>query len=109
MPSTTDVEILRLCITRCLRRPDPIQQEAKDLEAEILQERFGRGKTKPPSITGFTAKNIDRCTELYTLTELQLIAEKNGVKTTGSPLAICARLLQKGLLSVTRRPRSESE
>ena len=102
MAPLTDVDLLRSCITRCLRRPDPIKQEAKDLEAEILQERFGRGKTKPPSITGFTAANINRCTELYTLAELQVIADRNGVKSTGSALAICARLLQQGLLSSKR-------
>ena len=107
MAPLTDVEFLRSCITRCLRRPDPIQQEVKDLETEILQQRFGRGKTKPPSITGFTAANIDRCTELYTLTELQVIADRNGVKSTGSALAICARLLQKGLLSSKRTKESE--
>lgn len=108
MAPLSDVDLLRSCITRCLRRPDPIQQEVKDLETDILQQRFGRGQTRPPSITGFTAKNINRCVELYTLTELQVIAERNGVKTTGSALAICARLLQQGLLSSQRTKRSST-
>ena len=109
MAPLTDVEFLRSCITRCLRRPDPIQQEVKDLETEILQQRFGRGKTKPPSITGFTAANINRCTELYTLTEMQQIAAQHGIRTTGSALALCARLLQKGLLSSERTQRERAK
>ena len=107
MTPHTDVDVLRNCITRCLRRPDPAVKAAQEVEDVVLTQRTLAGKTKPPSMTGFTAANINRCTELYTLTELQAIADHNGVKSTGSALAICARLLQKGLLSSKRTQESK--
>lgn len=109
MTPHTDVDVLRNCITRCLRRPDPAVKAAQEVEDVVLTQRTAAGKTKPPSITGFTAANINRCTELYTLTEMQQIAAQHGLRTTGSALALCARLLQKGLLSSERTQRERAK
>lgn len=94
---------LRVCIARCLRRPDPTEKETREaVEEEVVARRTEKGLTKAPAMTGFTTANINRCVELYTLTELQDIAERNGVRTTGSALTLCARLLHQGLLSSQR-------
>lgn len=109
MTPHTDVDVLRNCINRCLRRPDPAIKAAQEEEDVVLTQRTLAGKTKPPAITGFTAANITRCTELYTLTEMQQIAAQHGIRTTGSALALCARLLQKGLLSSERTQRERAK
>lgn len=86
------------CIRKCLvvQGPKPVQTDAA--RETILARRKEQQLTGPPAISGFTAENIVRCSEHYTHAELVEIAVANGIRTKGSHLGLCGRLLLAGLL-----------
>lgn len=94
---------IEACVRRCLVGQHPVDVERVTREQATVQaRRQAEGLAAPPVISGFTAENLTRCTELYTHDELVAIAQKHGVAIPKTDMGLCARLLLKGLLDPNR-------